>query len=469
MKLRILSIFLLFTFLITSGASCTKGGDAAAQQAGAKKIALKMWMVHDNTENYSELLQGYKAIHPNVNIEFRQLSPEEYESELLNGFALDEGPDIFAVHNTWTQKYQPLMAPMPASVTLPFRVLKGSVKQEYVTEMQPVKMLSPLQVKTMFGDTVTSDVVLPFNEGNADNPKITQRIFGLPLSLDTLVLYYNRDILDKAGIASPVKYWTDLQAQVEKIRRLDLDNNVLLAAIPLGTSTNIDNYFDILSLLMMQLRANMIVDGTVEFDKIPQGLAAEGVNQAPGLNALEFYTQFADPILSSYTWNDKMPNAREAFIRGQAAYYIGYAYDKQVIQAQAPKLNLEVAPMLQVQGYDTVNYANYWVYSVSKKSKNIDYAWDFIKFMTSKDQAEKYLTKAQRPSALRELYDKGVADENLAIFTEQTLTAKSWYRGKDERAAAKIFGEMIDQVLTGNYKTREILELGVGKVQQTLR
>jgi len=468
-KLKITTLLLLisFTFITVSGASCTKGADPAS----LKRVSLKFWTVHDSRDAYFPIIQDYRALHPNVSIDFKQIKPEEYEDELLEAFALDEGPDIFTIHNSWTNKYINLSEPMPVSVKLPFRKTVGSVKKEEVVVVETQKMYSPKQVQTIFGDTVAEDMVLRYNIGTSDKPEWKNGVFGLPLSLDTLVLYYNKDILNNAAIPVPAQYWTDLQNQIEKIRKVDSRNNLLLSAIPLGTARNVVRSFDILSLLMMQLKAEMIIDGgQVNFNKIPKSLAGQdGITQAPGINALEFYISFADPILNSYTWNDDMPDSLQTFIDGRSAYFIGYSYHRQYIESQAPKLNFEIAPMLQVQGYDTVNYASYWAHSVAKKSANKDYAWDFIRFMTTKNEAKKYLDKTNRPTAIRALYDDQLENEDIEVFTEQTLTAKSWYHGKNPGAAEEIFMQMIESIYNAEATAKDVVDLAVQKVQQTMK
>jgi len=467
---KIISLFCLFIMLATTGASCVKGGDPAAQAAAAKKITLKVWAVYDDSETFAPLISDYKKVHPNVTVEFRQLAPEEYEQELLKAFALDEGPDIFAVHNTWTREYYNLLSPMPASVNVPVKAIVGTLKKEEVVSMSNIKLYSPLQIKTMFGDTVMKDVVMDFNSGTADAPKMVPRVYGLPLSLDTMVLYFNRDLLDKAGIATPAKYWTDLQAQIPKLRKLDSNGEILVAGAPVGTAMNVAGYFDILSLLMMQLKTVMISDdGQVEIAKTPRELSEQGISMPPGVNALEFYTSFADPSLESFTWSEKMPGSFEAFITGRSAYFLGYSFHRPLIQARAPKLNFEVAPMLQIQGYDTLNFANYWIYGVANKAKDKDFSWDFVRYIASKDGVTKYLEKAKKPAALRDMYEAGLENEDLQVATEQTLTAKTWYRGYDAAAAEKIFADMINQQLLGEATTKEILSLAADKIQQTMR
>jgi ABC-type glycerol-3-phosphate transport system substrate-binding protein len=456
---KLTTLFLLLTFLITSGASCSKGGTQEAKDA-YKPITLKFWSVYDDSDAYEAIIADYRRIHPNVTIEYRKLLYSEYQDALVKAFALDEGPDIFSVHNTWIRKYQDFASPMPTSVSLPFKTVIGTVQKEEVIELRDQTMYTVNQIKSLFGDTVAQDAVLPLSN--------TNRVYGVPMSLDTLALYYNKDILNNAGIAEPAQYWTEAQAQVEKIRKFDDNQNILLAAIPLGTGKNVTRNFDILSLLMMQLKTNMTDGaGRITFNAMPAALAEKELTQPPGINALDFYTSFADPLVTTYTWNNKMPESLDAFINGQTAYFIGYAYHRPVIEARAPKLNYAIAPMLQIQGYDKVNYANYWLNTVANKSKNKDWAWDFIRFASTKDEAVKYLDATRKPTALRSLYDTELAKENRAVFVEQTLTAKTWYRGRDAEAAEDIFVQMIDNALINKSKLTDIAKTAVQKIQQT--
>jgi ABC-type glycerol-3-phosphate transport system substrate-binding protein len=61
---------------------------------------------------------------------------------------------------------------------------------------------------------------------------------------------------------------------------------------------------------------------------------------------------------------------------------------------------------------------------VSKKSKHVNEAWDFVQFLASADQVTSYLEKTNKPSALRSLISKQATDDNIGCFANQVLTAK---------------------------------------------
>ena len=92
------------------------------------------------------------------------------------------------------------------------------------------------------------------------------------------------------------------------------------------------------------------------------------------------------------------------------------------------------------------NVANYWVESVSKKSKAPNEAWDFISFITRAEQSDAYAERMRKPTALRASIDKQLQNPDLAPFAAQVLSAQSWYRGRNPEAADSALAEMIDYI-----------------------
>jgi len=124
----------------------------------------------------------------------------------------------------------------------------------------------------------------------------------------------------------------------------------------------------------------------------------------------------------------------------------------------------------QVSEAQKVNYANYWVESVSNKTKVKNYAWDFVNFITQEANVEQYLDKSKKPTALRstKLINKQLASPETEVFADQLLTAKSWYKGMNPEAGEQAFKEMINVVLDGSLDTQKALKQGVAKVDQSI-
>jgi multiple sugar transport system substrate-binding protein len=286
--------------------------------------------------------------------------------------------------------------------------------------------------------------------------------------VDTLAMYYNKDLLNNAGIAQPPAFWNnEFQQAVKKMTKQDSQGNIIQSGAALGGSNNVERYSDILSVLMMQNGSVMMNDnGQVIFDRIPPALKDQKYN--PGIEALRFYADFANPAKEVYSWNNNLDDSLNLFSQGQLALMFGYAYQLPTIKAQAPKLNFGIAKLPQIEGNTPINFANYWVEAVSNKSKYPNESWDFIQFATKAEQAKTYLAKAKRPTALRSLVNEQIDDFDIGVFAEEVLTAKSWYRGADSAAMEKIFAEMIDSAIPDQDKIQNIISLAANKVEQTI-
>ncbi len=454
---------LLSAVLILGGLSgCgLKQGDIKAMRELNTPVTLKYWRVFDGEDAFEDIINTYRQLHPNVNIEYRKLRYDEYEQALLEAWADDQGPDIFSIHNTWIGKYQNKILPMPESLKLPY-ALEINKKNGQVSKAgyRQIKTLSPVEVKEKFAGVVYDDVV---RDG---------KIYGLPLSVDTLALFYNRTALDNAQITKVPTTWLEIKQAVKKLTLQNEKGEITQAGIALGTADNINRATDILTLLMMQNGTSM-TDASGQKATFNMASSYADSSYQPGVEALRFYTDFASPAKEVYTWNEDMPEATQAFIRGQLAMMLGYAYQLPLIKAQGAKLNFGVAevPHINQGGTDAlgykVNMASYWVETVSKRTKHQDYAWDFIRFATSAEQAVKYLKQTKKPTALRALINDQLSDYEIKPFANQVLTAKSWYHGRQPLAVEEIFREMIKSVVTGKNIAPEAVEFAVSQVNRT--
>ena len=122
--------------------------------------------------------------------------------------------------------------------------------------------------------------------------------------------------------------------------------------------------------------------------------------------------------------------------------------------------------MPQIENSKVVNYANYWVEVVAKATENSDWAWDFIQFASSKDHVVDYLTATKKPTARRDLISTQIEDEDLSAFVSQTLTAASWYKGKNAAVAEQAFETLINASLAGE-DIEPVINLTQNKINQT--
>lgn len=461
---RLLPALLAAAILAFGGFGCKVESREIREKT--QPVTLRWWSVFSDYSALAPVIRDFRVRHPNVKVEYRKFGFDEYEQAVLDAMAEGRGPDVLSLHHTWLREWQERLVPSPATLEMAFVEIQGSIKKEQVTVLREVSGATPGQVNNDFLDVVSGDVILPVPQSDPRLPPVS-RVFGLPLSVDTMVMYYNRGILDAAEIPKPAQDWGEFQQQVRSLTKLDESGGLVQSAVSLGTADNVERAADILSLLMIQNGTPMSDQtGGVTFDRHSE--ATVGQPMTPGATALVFYNDFANPLKEVYTWNEEQPDSLQAFMSGKTAYFFGYSYHLPQIRAQAPDLNLGIAAMPQIAGNQPVNYANYWVETVSGKTAHLDEAWSLVRFVTQADNAKKYLSSAGRPTALRQLVNGQLEESDMSAFASQLPSARSWYRGKDGQATERVFLDMISAMLQPEADPQRILEVGAVKVNQTL-
>lgn len=396
--------------------------------------SLEVWAVYDSREAWGEFIDSYQKENKHISIDFKVKSFNNYEEELIDAFAAGEGPDIFYFHNTWLPKHKSKLNPMPQS-------------EEFITARD---------FENTFMDTAHVDFV--------DESKI----YALPLYIDTLALYYNKNLLSTAGISSPPTTWSKFIEDVEALTKRDQWGNITQSGAAIGTAENINRSTDILFLLMLQTGTKMTDDNNNKA-VFNQASYLEKESFSPGKEALRFYTDFANPNKRAYCWNRQMSYSIDAFYQGKAAMMINYSHHIQTIKDKASYFDFDVASIPQIADREfDVNYPNYWGLAVSKTSKHSLAAWKLISVFTQQQNLQNYLEKAQRPTSRRDLVEWQAKDPYLGIFARQALTARSWYQA-DSQAIEQIFASMVQSVVVGETKIEQAINKAADQVSALMK
>jgi len=70
-------------------------------------------------------------------------------------------------------------------------------------------------------DVLSSETVDDIESRFAENASMDDTMYGMPLFASTRALFYNKDLLKKAGVKNPPKTWDELMAASEKVSKLD--------------------------------------------------------------------------------------------------------------------------------------------------------------------------------------------------------------------------------------------------------
>lgn len=433
----IIAAIIIFVLLLVTGViPGLKSPDSA-------KYTLTIWGNFDNKDAFDKIIGDYKKLHRNCDIKYVQKDYLEYENDLVSALASGNGPDIFYIHNTWLPKHKEKIAPMPQLVEGKEKNFSYYIPYDYQNKI--------------FVDVAAQDFI-------SDN-----KIYAIPLYVDTLAIYWNKDIFNKDGVPKPPQTWEEFIEVVPKLTKLDEKGNIIQSAVAMGeSSTNVNRATDILSALMLQSGTD-IVDAKKKKVVFQNSVRVDRKDIVPAEQALQFYTDFSNPLKKVYTWDKDMHYSMDAFYEGKTAMMINYAYSMATIKQKASRLDFSVAPFPQPESIATpITYPSYWGLTVAAASEKQKESWDFLMFLSDTENMKNYLKATNHPTARRDLitWQKAVSPE-LIVFLEQALTAKSWYQ-PDNLAVDRIFDDMIKLTIEGK-EVDKIIKAAVESINLYLK
>lgn len=451
-----ISVLALASFFL---AGC--GGDPSENY----QIELEVWGTFDDSDAYQEIFTQYRDLNPHIkNITYRKLPVESYQQDLLEALAAGNGPDIFMIRNSWLGDFSDKMVPVP----------EGMIPEKNYREAFP--------------DVVADDF---FGSDGA--------IYGVPISVDSLALYYNKDIFNANGIARPPATWEEVEQLVPRLTQIDNFGTINQSAIALGTAQNINRSTDILIALFYQKGSPL-----TKADTTPE--LTDEKSQA----ALQFYNQFANIRSPLYTWNQNQHYSLDAFYEGNLAMMINYSWQYPTLKQKNAKLNVGIAPLPQFASSTPVNQANYWGYGVAKNKTYVAdpnerivlsketydqlrafESWQFLKYfafakektalsfqngvsgktaniVSPIDPSRTYLEKTGKPAARRDLIAEQQSDVVLGAFASGNLVAKNWLH-KDVDAVEGVLAELITTVYNGGASIRDALTVAGRRITTLLQ
>ena len=359
-------------------------------------------------------------------VTYVQKDPATYQQGLTEALASGQGPDLFLLKQDQTVRDTGKVITVPYS---------------FLSEAQ-------------FRDTFVE----------AANPYlIPDGVLAIPLVVDPLVLYWNRDILAGAGFAKPPQYWEDLSTFAQVVTKKDESGGIVRSAISFGEYANVDHAKDIMSLLIHQ--AGGLITQQDNTGRLVPALmlrTAGSASQATE-SALRFYTEFADPSKAHYSWNRSLPNSRAEFVAGDLALYLGYASEATSLSRANPNLNFGATSTPQSRATSRfTNAARIYALAVTRTSRNPSGAMTVAALMADTAFSRALSIALGIPSANRNVLAETFEGENV-LAEGQALIARSWVDPDPQKTNA-MFRGMIESVTTGSARITE----AVGRANQEL-
>jgi multiple sugar transport system substrate-binding protein len=251
----------------TAGAAALSGSGCARRD----DEAVRFWAMGREGEVVAELLQDFRREEPGVVLRIEQLPWSAAHEKLLTAFAGDATPDLAQMGNTWLPEFVALGALEPLDALA--QPAQGVDRADYF-------------------------------QGIWDTNVVGGKLYGLPWYVDTRVLFYRRDLLQRAGYAEPPRSWGEWKQMLLAIKRL-VGPERFAVLLPL-------NEYDPLVALALQQSDPLLREGGRYGNFRSAGFART-------LNFyLSMYTQQLAPPASS----NQVANVWNEFGRGYFSFYI---------------------------------------------------------------------------------------------------------------------------------------------------
>ncbi len=360
------------------------------------------------SDTFGQYLSEINSVRPqSLNINYVELSQTSFSQDFISALARGTAPDAILI---------------PSDIILP-----------HLDKIYQIPFTSYPQ--RTFIDTHINQAGLYLGKDG---------IYAFPFTVDPLVMYWNREMFDIAGIATYPRFWNEFSSLGTKLTVKDQNGNVRKSVVALGQFNNIDNAREIFGTLLLQSR-----NPVTAYSQYGLGTTINNMNSTNITPVIEFFTKFSNPAHADYSWNRSLPSSKASFLAGTLATYFGFASELNDIRIKNPNLKYDVAPIPQIGGQGLkATYGKMYGFSIVKQSRNITATYQIISILTSPQFLKLYSEKFMAPSVRRDVIASGSKNPYITISNEAALVSNSWL-DVDPVQSKNLFANMIEQIVSG--------------------
>ncbi len=323
-------------------------------------------------------------------VDYVYVRPETFSNDLVNAIAEGRSPDLVILPHTELVRQRSKLLPIPYTTT----------------------GFSEREIKSRFIDGAE---IFALNDG----------LYAIPLLVDPLLMYWNRDLLASAGFANPPQTWEQLVGSyITTLTKQDAARALNQSTVAFGEYRNVENAYGVLSVLLLQAGSKMVSEQNNKYvvelnDNVSSG-------RPPLESVLQFYADFANPASSLYTWNRALPQDQLQFIGGSLALYFGHTSEAPYLEDKNPNLNFDVAIPPQGSGATVQrDYGTFYGLAIPRASSNHNGAFNAAVVLAKPENQQKLARALTMVPVERSLM--GSSDGAFEAVTYQAaLIARGW-------------------------------------------
>lgn len=331
---------------------------------------------------------------------------------LFSLMAEGKGPDVILADGQWIAEHRTKLLPAPTAAGLSASLFRSTFVR------------------------ATHDVLVGED----------QRIYGMPLGVETLGVWYNVDhLIDRLPSRNePSSTWQGLIDDVSTLNRKDNSlERFAISGAALGRSDTIRHAEDILQNLWLQMGVTLFTpDGTTSVLSSSQSTDTRGQRVSSAVESLDYYTQYADDRYKQFSWTELMADENgtlqdlETFLTGRASLYFGYSSELQDMQAilssssnaqqrMIPLQSIRAASLPQATtGTETRQLLGHVkALVVPRSAERPELSWNFVNFLATEENQRLYHEKTHTPTARLSLITEFGQDPTTGAFDRQAKFA----------------------------------------------
>jgi multiple sugar transport system substrate-binding protein len=280
------------------------------------------------------------------------------------------------------------------------------------------------------------------------------RTYGLPIAASARAMYYNRDLLDQAGIDGPPDTWSELMEDAQAISDLGED----IAGFGLqGSEIETDVYF---------YYAFWAFGGDLVDEDGTSGLDTEA-----GYQAAQLYKDLIDagvtqPGVTGYTREE----VQNLFKQGRVGMMITAPFLSTQIASEAPDLNYGVAAIPAGPEGARGTYGVTDSIIMFENSQNKDLAWNFLDYLFQTEQRATFTEGEGFLPVNREVAEMPAFADNpdLAQFTALLPEARFAPVIPGWEEIASITSDALQRIYLGEAEPQAALDAAAAEIDQIL-
>ena len=405
------AILIIFGLFIVAGVIMISSYGKFGSSTDVIAAEAVLWGTLDQ-EKVNSVISLYNQAHKNaLGVTYQHLSEEEFDTKLTEALAENRGPDAIIVTNERLLKHEKKIYPIPFT-SIPERTFRDTFTEGSEVYIAPSGILA------------------------------------LPFAVDPMVLYWNRTLFNAAGIAQPPSLWEEITALVPQLTRVDAARNVLQSTVALGEYRNIVHAKELLALMIMQAGNPITVRGA---DGFVTSILSDRLSlpEPPADSAVRFYTEFANPVKPSYSWNRSLPSSKEFFTQGDLAMYLGFSSELFGIQEQNPNLNFDVTRMPQVRdAVQKSTFGSIYGIAILNQSPRKPNVFQALTILSGQEMSQFWADVFGLAPARRAMLAQPPTDPYRAVFYKDALIARG-FLDPDPEQANMVFGSFIEDITSG--------------------